>query len=58
MPIYPEDKYAALSAAIAAELNNQPELEEYLLEFFYAAKDRELMEPILSPDRTYPTIRA
>lgn len=56
--MYPEDKYAALSAAIADKLNNQPELEEYLLEFFYAAKDREVIGHVVSPDRTYPTIRA
>lgn len=56
--MYPEDKYAALHDAIEPLLNNQPELEEYLLEFFYAAKDREVIGHVVSPDRTYPTIRA
>lgn len=55
--MYPEDKYAALAAAIADKLNNEPELEGYLLEFFYAAKDRELINHIISPDREYPTTR-
>lgn len=51
----PEDMYAELAAAISP---NEILLHEYLLKMFYNSKRVEEIGPILSPDRTYPTIRA